>query len=97
MYLVNLRTKERFLRYFDSGNPTGNWLTRTPYQTPAQARAGLALPSTSTAVCWQNVTASRRTLGLRGHITNGDPKALQWFIFVRNDLSFGPCQSYPAR
>jgi RHS repeat-associated protein len=96
LYLENVDTGWRFVRYYND-RPEGPWLTRTRYRTPAEANAGLALPNANSARCWQYVTINRRTLSLRGHITNGDPRALQWFVFSRGDLRFGACQDYPAR
>lgn len=86
---------ESFLRYTDSANSTGSFLTTTQFANPSAAVDGLYLaPYGNGASLVQPVTSIASSPVLEGGILNGAPGVQQTVIANRGAFYFGTGVGY---
>ena len=90
-----MRQGEVSLRYTGNPNSTGNFLTKTLFDSPASAIDGLYLaPYGNSANYLQSVTALRSNIVFEGAVKNGAPQVDQILIHTQGAFKFNTGQGY---
>jgi hypothetical protein len=86
---------ESFLRYTDTANSRGSFLTTTRFTSPADAVQGLYLsPYGNNASLLQSVSAIDRSIVLEGGVANGANGVQQTLVIDRSAFQYGAGGSY---
>lgn len=91
------RPGEQYLRYLDSPEGTGSFLTRSEFFSPVDARRGLNLDPSLTrniATTRQTVTTQRSSIVFEGGVRGGTPGTQQTVITDRTRFLFDPAYRY---
>jgi hypothetical protein len=91
------RPGEGYLRYFDGESGTGNFITRSEFYSPVDARLGLNLDSEFTAniaTASQTVNSTQRSIVFEGQVRDGREGVNQTLILDRTKFIFGPGYRY---
>lgn len=90
-----VRKGERFKRYTDAGDSKGSFLTKSEFDSPQDAVAGLHLgPYGNSAGLVQDVTASKSSIVLEGQVKNGGQGVSQSLVTDRGAFTFGAGKKY---
>ena len=86
-----------YLRYLDSPEGSGSFLTRNEFFSPVDARKGLNLDPAFTrnlATTRQTVTSTERSIIFEGNVRGGSPGVQQILAPNKATFEFGPGYRY---